>query len=605
MRMRTHLSPDTSIVTSSALSSSAWVLLLSLVVAVPIVAHTADFGQGLAPPVPLQATVPVAGGGHHSVAAGTLAVSFHNQGLPRGTAWSVSLNGTQQNGTGGSLSFYVPNGVYSFTIGPSSGYLPIPASGTVTVAGRGLDETINFVEVAVGSYLLTLSESGLPLGHGWSVSVNGTVESSSGTTIQFAGVNGTYWFSVGPLANYVATPASSSFSIAGSATARSLIFAALAHGTYPVTFSESGLPVGTSWSIDLNGTNATSTGPSMVFEVANGTLTYLVRTVAGYSANPISGDLPVAGLPTTQLVTFTVSDLKLYSIVFNQTGLPAGTMWSVTLNGTTLRTTLEQVTLDEPKGVYVFTVGAIPGYTSTPASSKVAVLDQLVLVPIFYWVVLPGSHVLTFTETGLPFGASWSVAIGTTTIQSAGPTQTFTERGGTYGFTVGAISGYVATPASGTLTVADGDLNLTVAFSALSRGTYVLEFTESNLPLGTSWSVTANGETAYSTGATITFAERNATVRFTVPAVAGWSANRSSGSTIVDGSDVSEAVSFQGPPLAAGLLRLPGNNGAYLLAGIIALVIVAAAAGTVLFRRGKRPSERGITEAGQSQGPPL
>ena len=62
-----------------------------------------------------------------------------------------------------------------------------------------------------------------------------------------------------------------------------------------------------------------------------------------------------------------------YSVTFPQSGLPAGTSWSVTLNGQTLSSTTSTITFSEPNGTYAYTVGAVNGYTATPSSGSVTV----------------------------------------------------------------------------------------------------------------------------------------------------------------------------------------------------------------------------------------
>jgi len=75
--------------------------------------------------------------------------------------------------------------------------------------------------------------------------------------------------------------------------------------TYPVTFTEGGLPSGTSWSVTLNGTPQSSTSASMVFDVANGTLSYTVGAVSGYTIGQASGTITVAGHSVSETVQFT------------------------------------------------------------------------------------------------------------------------------------------------------------------------------------------------------------------------------------------------------------------------------------------------------------
>lgn len=83
--------------------------------------------------------------------------------------------------------------------------------------------------------------------------------------------------------------------------------------TYNVTFSESGLPAGTSWTAYLNGSTSTgttnesasSTTDTITFFEPNGTYAFALTNASGYGANETSGNVTVAGLPATVQLTFT------------------------------------------------------------------------------------------------------------------------------------------------------------------------------------------------------------------------------------------------------------------------------------------------------------
>ena len=61
-----------------------------------------------------------------------------------------------------------------------------------------------------------------------------------------------------------------------------------------------------------------------------------------------------------------------------------------------------------------------------------------------------------FSVSGLPSGTRWSVTMNRETLFSTASTITFMEGNGTYAFTVGLVSGYGATPGSGSVVVSGG-----------------------------------------------------------------------------------------------------------------------------------------------------
>ncbi|MEM3844796.1 MAG: hypothetical protein QXU98_03745 [Candidatus Parvarchaeota archaeon] len=103
---------------------------------------------------------------------------------------------------------------------------------------------------------------------------------------------------------------------------------------YSVSITESGLPVGTSWYISVNGAKLPSTNNStIVFLAANGSYHIMVPRTDGLT--PVPGNFPVtvAGHNLSFAVTF---GPPLFSVTFNESGLPSGTMWyvNITYNAT-------------------------------------------------------------------------------------------------------------------------------------------------------------------------------------------------------------------------------------------------------------------------------
>ena len=74
-------------------------------------------------------------------------VTFIEQGLPSGTAWSVTLNGVTRTSTTNEVTFEVPAGTFSYTVSSVPGYMASPSSGAVTVTDSNVTQTINFKQV--------------------------------------------------------------------------------------------------------------------------------------------------------------------------------------------------------------------------------------------------------------------------------------------------------------------------------------------------------------------------------------------------------------------------------------------------------------------------
>jgi photosystem II stability/assembly factor-like uncharacterized protein len=151
---------------------------------------------------------------------------------------------------------------------------------------------------------------------------------------------------------------------------------------YSVTFEESGLPSGTSWSVTFNGTTESSITNSITFSVPNGTYPYSISTPQGYTVSNSSGTITLNGKNITQAVIFTPITTTEYTVTFTESGLPSGTSWSVTLNGTMESSTTNTITFTEPYGTYSFSVTLPSGYKTISSSGEITTTQSSTNVPI-------------------------------------------------------------------------------------------------------------------------------------------------------------------------------------------------------------------------------
>jgi len=164
------------------------------------------------------------------------------------------------------------------------------------VADSGIQVTWFVTEV----YPVSFSETGLPAGTFWALTLSGTtpysvVDQTMGTTsyaLLLQEPRGSYTFVVEPPFGFVVGPSSGVVLVDGISAAGAVItFAPL----YQVVFVQTTLPTGTNWSVTLEGSTLSTTGHEIAFSVPNGTYDYLVGPVPWYSASPPSGAVTVAG----------------------------------------------------------------------------------------------------------------------------------------------------------------------------------------------------------------------------------------------------------------------------------------------------------------------
>ena len=415
--------------------------------------------------------VHAAGGpGELRTAADDYTVTFSETGLPSGTTWSVTMSGTTESSTGTSLEFSEPSGTYEFNLSAIAGYTITPQVGNVTVDHAAVSQSIAFLPT-VSYYEVAFSEKGLPAGTVWSITLAGLAHTTNSTSsINFAESNGTYAYTVGAVIGYMASPSASDVTVAGSSVEVTITFTPTG-SLVAVTFIESGLPSGTAWSVTMADRTQSSENASMAFDVPAGTYEFSVGAVAGYASNPSEGNVTVLTVAISQKIAFTVSPVA-YTVEFLATGLPSGTPWSVTLAGVTeTSNATSSIDFQEPDGVYAFTVGPVSGFAATPSIGNVTVSGQSVAVSVSFSAVVQ-LYPVTFTETGLPAGTSWSVTLGGVELTSSNGTYPIsgTEPNGTYAFSVGAVAGYTATPSSGHLTVQGAAVIEAIRFSPSHHG---------------------------------------------------------------------------------------------------------------------------------------
>lgn len=397
-------------------------------------------------------------------------VTFQEVGVPANTFWSVYFFGSSlgnntttysldKNTTRSTLSFIVPNGTYHFYVAAvysnGSVFSPFPSNGTVNETG--VPRTINITFAPL--YAVEFNETGLPYYLTWQVTFNGSQGFGSyGSTISFYAAPGTYAFSVPSVSGYGASPSSGSITVTNQTVYITVHFAFV---TYPVTFAETGLPPGTSWGVlTQHGFNNT-TSESETFNFSNGSFLFLVWTVPGYLVTPSFGVFNVSGGPVLVNVTF---EPQLYNVTFSESGLPAGTPWSVSVGNLTVDATTSSLTFALPNGSFAFTSTAGPNFTSSPPSGQLTVSGASATEAIAFRAI--PTYSVSFSETGLGAAQPWSVTLDNHTVGSTGGALDFAVPNGTYDFTVAAQDGFLVTPTNGSVEVDGGAVSVSINFTA-------------------------------------------------------------------------------------------------------------------------------------------
>jgi hypothetical protein len=230
------------------------------------------------------------------------------------------------------------------------------------------------------SYFMNFTETGLPNGSTWNVTVTppvgpATDAASNSSLLELGWATGSFGYSVGEVPKYRVVTGGATGTVSPSEPTVALGFGPY---VYTVKFSETGLHGSwkASWSVTMNGTTHATTGTSISIRgLVPGSYSYQIGPVANYSLNrSYTGTVSVSATGTTSLAG-TVAlrwTLLTYRITFRESGLPAGTPWEVTLDGKTHTSTSHTLAFSVSNGSYAFTVSA-SGYDPVPASGTIDV----------------------------------------------------------------------------------------------------------------------------------------------------------------------------------------------------------------------------------------
>jgi len=406
-------------------------------------------------------------------------LTFTESNLGVGTSWGITIGSTTITSTTTTLVFNLTNGSYAYRVDGASGYVPPSRTGIVTVDGSAVGLSVDF---SLSAYATTFVETGLPTGTPWSVTAMSTTVTSTATTLVLELPNGTDPFTAASVPGF-SSPGGQNADVAGTAKSVPVAFAPV---TYLVTFSESNLPGGSTWSVEINGELESSTGPSISFNETNGSYPYEVGFPAGYAPVAANGTVEVNGAPDAIPVVFNTA--TAYLATFTESGLANGTAWGVTIGPTILETTSTSVSFNLSSAKYPFAVSEVPtGYSvKVPSGNNVTVAGAAVSTPVNFSAL---NYTLTFTETHLPSGTPWNVTVNGVTHGSTSTTVVFRLPNGTYPYRIGSPSGK-APPAVNAVAAVDGSAtSVAVPFASTA---YSVTFTETGLPSGGGTAVLQN-----------------------------------------------------------------------------------------------------------------
>ncbi len=486
---------------------------------------------------------------------------FHEDHLPGGTNWSVTLSGAfgtdteysttpwltfESNATIGAVNYTVwtiPNGSGSYFVGTGTPLSPIelPLDHIVNV---------NFTSEAASAarFSTTFRELGLPGGSAWTLNLSSSYLGVRSTALSIPLAGGSYTVGGEPVyldnstGYYVINVTVQPFVVGEATRVYSRVPASITlNGSAIVTvgFAEMYLLTVTSSSGGSaapasewvqNGqpvTLSATPDPGYVFVgwtgSGNGATSAAQRTL-----NPVTID-PHG--PVTELATFMTAPAPLWNVTVNLVGLPAGSVATIGIGNRSFSGSASFTATGFSTGTYPLTVPYV--YLNSS--------DQTRFVPQGISTTLgqPASGELTISADGVvnvTYATEYAV-----TIAASGPGTT-SPLPGVVWTGAGASLALTATPSTGSELIGwtgsgAGSTNATASSISVTplgpvvetaqfavrpvppASTYNFSLRATGLPSGTTWSVATGAAGASGTGSSLTIPGLNGTYTFTVPTV--------------------------------------------------------------------------------------
>jgi hypothetical protein len=241
---------------------------------------------------------------------------------------------------------------------------------------------------------------------------------------------------------------------------------------YNVTFYESGLQPGTTWSVTLNGSTVFSTSNIITFSEPNGSYSYEISEIPGYKSNNYSGTILVEGNPVNLSIHWT---MILYKIKIIETGLSNGTEWYFTLVGTTfndqyinitLNSRNNTITFNEPNGTYEFFVKNVGMHVPIPSTGTLNISGSSILQNIAFII----EYKITFLVIGLPHNVHWYLIFNGNNLSSSLNKTVIFVINGSYQFSVdstiyiNSYARYVANETNGIINLYGANKTIIISY---------------------------------------------------------------------------------------------------------------------------------------------
>ena len=419
------------------------------------------------------------------------------------------LGNTQYSSTSEAMKPFYPvqygeNNVYH----DRYGYSVLNGWGTIN-AYNLTEQLLNKVTAATTYYKSTFTESNLPSGTPWFVNISGVPGSGkiTGSSYSTTLKNGTYSYTVSTSSSqYYPSASTGSFTVSGKQVSISVTFQKKAPVItyYKTTFTESGLPSGTPWFVNITGIS--NSGPIKVSSYSttlkNGTYSYTVSTSSSqYYPSASTGSFTVSGKDSFVGIVFqkTIYNGTLSGIVY-----PGNS--SITANNIVIHTVNGRFNQSLKDGSYNVSVSA---YNYHPEFFRVNITDKHVVYINISLSPLNSTYLINGYVS--PSSASISFGEKNVSVNGSGYYNVWLAKGN---YTVSVVhSGY--TPLISNITVTGNVTGLN--FTLVKQPVPTQKITISNITV-IGYNVTVKNLTAHNGNISVSFnASTNGTLIISIP----------------------------------------------------------------------------------------
>jgi Divergent InlB B-repeat domain len=435
----------------------------------------------------------------------------------------------------------------------------------VTASENGwFDEKALFL----GAYPITFHQVGLPLSTSWGVTVAGTTIQTTNGSLLVWEPNGTRGFSPLPVVGFRQVPVNSTFHVEGGGLNVTVHYYPIGRPpTYPVTFTEQGLPVDTGWGVTVAGSAHATSNTSLIVWEPDGTRGFSPFTVSGFRPVPVNSSFHVNGSGLNVSVHYyPTTPPPQYEVTFTEVGLPTGTPWGITVRGDRVTSTTAIIRFEEAAGKYGYQVSGHPGFRDVSPDQGFTVTSGPLVISITF-DPLRTSFLVQWNETGLWAPVRWSIVIQATEYNVSEAWFSLALGNGTYSIEVDGPPGFSASPHHETLPVHGEAIRETIRFAEV---TFPVRFVARGLPIGARWGVRLSDQVMPNVSTSSTnLSVANGTYTFTVISPTGYYSSPSHGNVSVDANAVNTSLQFA--PVG------PGPRPGALILGLEALGVAAIA----------------------------